>query len=72
MPIIKCKENEGLPNACKHNIVYLDENIIAFDSGKAAFDKETNQKINSQPLKVKYLTLVCLDNHVNNYEIHQY
>lgn len=73
MPVIKCKEKEGLEDACGRDIVYLDTNITSLfaPSGGGGTNIEKTEKATKDTVnkKKRYLTLRCTNNHIHNYQI---
>lgn len=66
MPVIKCKEKEGLEDACKKHIVFPSDVNSVFGVSAAGGNAPAAEAAEGD---VIHLTLQCLDGHINNYEI---
>lgn len=66
MPVIKCKGKEGLANPCIRDIVFQSDVNSVFGVSAAGGNAPAAEAAEGE---VIYLTLQCLDGHINNYEI---
>ncbi len=65
MPKIKCKEKEGQADSCKRDIIYQLPVISVLGTSAAGGGAEAT----TPNTDVRYLTLICLDGHIHNYEV---